>query len=57
VVIRKVLDQMVIKKRKRRFPSKGGFTRFFKDDEEQRECESLQIRMIDYFDDSSIPFD
>lgn len=34
----------------------GGFTRFFKNTEEQQECESLQMQMVDYFDDGSIPW-
>jgi len=43
--------------RKRRFPSKGGFTRFFKDDHTQQEFEHLQMQVIAYMDDGSIPWE
>jgi len=45
------------KLRKKRVPSKGGFTRFFKNDEEQRECESLQMQLINYLNNNSVPWD
>ena len=44
------------KVRKKRVPSKGGFTRFFKNDDEQKEFESLQMQVINYLDDVTIPF-
>jgi hypothetical protein len=44
-------------RRKKRVPSKGGFTRFFKNNEEQLEFESLQMQVIAYMDDDTIPWE
>jgi hypothetical protein len=49
-------DNLTPKVRKKRFPSKGGFTRFFKNDNEQKEFESLQMQLINYLDDGTIPW-
>jgi hypothetical protein len=41
---------------KKRLPSKGGFTRFSKNKEEQYEIESLQMQVIAHMDDGTTPF-
>jgi hypothetical protein len=53
--LQKKIDYKHFKKeRRKKIP--GGFTRFVVDNKKQHEIESLQMQVINYFDDGTVPW-